>query len=124
MNQKLWEPIAKIALQGAYEATLYAAILHMLNHKDDAGVNHSDSVFLTFLGGGVFGNDMLWIIEAIASALHEVQHQVDSVSEKADRVVERKELKVNVCHFRNQNRFVVEGLEAVEGMLKSRISLL
>ena len=49
-------------LQGAYEATLLAAVLNARR-----GV--SNVVFLTCLGGGAFGNDPVWIQEAIRYAL-------------------------------------------------------
>jgi hypothetical protein len=53
-----WESFARLVLDAAYEATLLAAI-----------VRRSQRVFLTLLGGGVFGNDITWIVDAIARAL-------------------------------------------------------
>ena len=57
-----WEPLAKLVLEGAYEATMWAAVLN-------AGRGASSIVYLTFLGGGAFGNDEDWIHHAIRRAL-------------------------------------------------------
>jgi hypothetical protein len=59
---KLWEPFARIVLGAAYEATLSAAILNAASTKNNR-------VFLTSLGGGAFGNDTAWIMDAIERAL-------------------------------------------------------
>jgi len=58
-----WRPLATIALDAAYEATLRAAAL------DRAAGRGSGKVWLTLLGGGVFGNRSDWITAAIARAL-------------------------------------------------------
>ncbi len=53
-----WEPFARLVLEAAYEATLLA------------GARTPDRrVFLTLLGGGVFGNRMEWIADAIEYAM-------------------------------------------------------
>ena len=57
-----WEPIARLVLEAAYEATLRAALLH-------AGGARPVRVFLTRRGGGAFGNPARWIDDAIARAL-------------------------------------------------------
>ncbi|MCH1497180.1 MAG: hypothetical protein L7U72_18300 [Rubripirellula sp.] len=49
---------ARLVLEAAYEATICAAILN----TSRTGVN---AVFLTLLGGGVFGNRIRWITDAI-----------------------------------------------------------
>jgi hypothetical protein len=56
-----WEPFARLILQASYEATLLAAVLNARR-----GV--SNVVFLTRLGDGAFGNDPVWIEEAIRYA--------------------------------------------------------
>ena len=56
-----WEPLARLVLEAAYEATIYAAIHH--------GPDKSPKVVLTALGGGVFGNKNEWIADAIVAAL-------------------------------------------------------
>lgn len=56
-----WEPLGRMILNAAYEATLHAAVLN-------AARNGNRSVFLTLLGGGAFGNPQGWILDAIAAA--------------------------------------------------------
>ena len=58
----LWEDFARLVLRASYEATICAAILN----SQSTGSNR---VFLTLLGGGVFGNRIEWITEAITRAL-------------------------------------------------------
>jgi len=62
---QLWEPFARLVLQGAYEATLLAASQH-------AAEGGSNRVLLTGLGGGAFGNASEWIADAIVYALDRV----------------------------------------------------
>ncbi len=57
-----WERFARLVLQAAYEATLCAALLNARRHSNP-------QVFLTLLGGGAFGNDPVWIIDAMRRAL-------------------------------------------------------
>jgi len=52
-------PFAKLILEATYEAAFMAAVL---NEK-------SNKLFLTFVGGGAFGNDMEWILSAIEKNL-------------------------------------------------------
>lgn len=54
----LFEPLARVVLEAAYEATLHAASL-------TAASTGNRTVFLTMVGGGVFGNDESWIVDAI-----------------------------------------------------------
>lgn len=60
-----WKHFASLVLQAAYEATMLAAVL---NAKRGA----SNTVLLTRLGGGVFGNDDNWIHAAMRRALKSV----------------------------------------------------
>jgi hypothetical protein len=57
VSKNEWEPFARLVLTAAYEATLYAAV-----------AIGAKTVVLTSVGGGVFGNDPLWIGDAIADA--------------------------------------------------------
>lgn len=57
-----WEPLARLALEAAYEATLAAGALN-------ARATGNRTVFLTMLGGGAFGNPAEWIIDAAGRAL-------------------------------------------------------
>ena len=59
---ELWAAFAGLVLQAAYESTICAAILNTI----DTGCN---KVFLTLLGGGVFGNRDRWITDAIERAV-------------------------------------------------------
>ncbi|CAK4648168.1 hypothetical protein LEN26_017628 [Aphanomyces euteiches] len=60
-----WAPFAQLVLDASYEATLWAAVVNY--HK--TGCN---KVFLTALGGGVFGNRSEWIVDAIAKSVRAV----------------------------------------------------
>ena len=60
-----WQPFAVLVLEGAYEATLWAAVIN----AHDSG---SNVVFLTRLGGGAFGNEPEWIDRAMRRALTKV----------------------------------------------------
>jgi len=54
----LWEPLARLVLEASYEATLLVAQEQRI-----------ERVFLTLLGGGVFGNDEAWIGDSVLRAL-------------------------------------------------------
>ncbi|WP_172122508.1 hypothetical protein [Devosia sp. 919] len=58
-----WEPFARLVLEAAYEATIWSGVLN-------ARRGASNIVFLTFLGGGAFGNAEDWIDAAINRSLH------------------------------------------------------
>jgi hypothetical protein len=58
----LWDAFARLILEAAYEATICTAILNAMRQG-------SNSLFLTLLGGGAFGNESAWIIGAIKRAL-------------------------------------------------------
>lgn len=75
----LWEPLATAVLDAAYEATLLAARIGVR-----AGTC-SGKVWLTFLGGGAFGNDPTWIARAIARAV---------------RVAGDASLEIHIAHYR------------------------
>lgn len=57
-----WEPFARLVLEAAYEAT-------MLTARRMVTQGGSNRVFLTLLGGGAFGNEKRWILDAVARAL-------------------------------------------------------
>ncbi len=59
---ELFEPLARLVLDGAYEATLRAAAAQI-------GETANNTVYLTLVGGGVFGNDEEWILDAIRRAV-------------------------------------------------------
>lgn len=57
-----WERFARLILEASYEATLLAGVENFLK-------TGNNTLYLTLLGGGVFGNKEVWIIEAIKRAL-------------------------------------------------------
>jgi hypothetical protein len=57
-----WKEFAQLVLEASYEATLCAAVLNFAR-------TGNNRVYLTLLGGGVFGNDMSWIVSAARRAL-------------------------------------------------------
>jgi hypothetical protein len=57
-----WKAFACLVLEGAYEATMWAAV-------QNAQRGASNVVLLTSLGGGAFGNDETWIIGAMRRTL-------------------------------------------------------
>lgn len=63
-----WEPLARLVLEAAYEATLLAGVLN-------ARRGASRRVLLTRLGGGAFGNEAAWIDAAVERALRCVAGQ-------------------------------------------------
>lgn len=64
---KRWMPLARLVLEAAYEATLCEAALN-------ARRGASNVVYLTFVGGGAFGNEEDWIHDAIRRAVEVVAH--------------------------------------------------
>lgn len=60
--ENLWEPLASLVLEAAYEATLCAAVLN-------AERTQNTTLFLTLLGGNAFGNDLAWILGALRRSL-------------------------------------------------------
>ena len=61
LTSRLWERFARLILESAYEATFAAAVLN-------ASKSGNKSVYLTMLGGGAFGNEQVWIFDAIRRA--------------------------------------------------------
>lgn len=71
-----WEALARLVLDGAYEATLTAALAPRSGPTDMTGptdpTGRTGRVHLTLLGGGVFGNRLEWILDAIDRAVGRV----------------------------------------------------
>jgi len=61
INAHDWEAFARVVLEATYEATLSAALVNLEN-------TGSNKVFLTMVGGGVFGNETNWIVSAMKKA--------------------------------------------------------
>ena len=66
-SPKLWQRFAQLVLEASYEATICAAILNYAK-------TGNNKLFLTFVGGGVFGNEIDWILNAIKRALDRYKH--------------------------------------------------
>ncbi|GMI26212.1 hypothetical protein TrRE_jg1332 [Triparma retinervis] len=60
-----WAPLARLTLRGMYKATLLAGA--KLARESGERV----TVYLTLLGGGAFGNQVTWILDAIEEAVCE-----------------------------------------------------
>src|SRR5699024_7983993 len=62
VRSDLWEDFARFILEATYEATLITGILNYLQ-------SGNNQVFLTLIGGGVFGNKREWIFDAMEKAI-------------------------------------------------------
>lgn len=60
---ELWSEFAQLVLEASYEATICAGILNCLK-------TGNNKVYLTLIGGGVFGNKLDWIIVALERAIN------------------------------------------------------
>lgn len=56
-----WEEVGRMVLEGCYEATLRAGVVNWWR-------GGSKRVYVTLVGGGVFGNDRRWILNAMERA--------------------------------------------------------
>ncbi len=61
-STQLWSAFAGFVLEASYEAAICTGILNFL-------ATGNNSVYLTLLGGGAFGNERDWIINAIQRSL-------------------------------------------------------
>ncbi len=61
-HESLWADFARLVLDAAYEATICTAILN-------SAASGNNRVYLTSLGGGVFGNPLAWIMASMERAL-------------------------------------------------------
>ena len=92
-----WAPLAGLVLDANYEATLLAAVLNAaegrkrVEGEEKGNSCNANEVYLTFIGGGVFGNRKEWIGRAIGRAL--------SVVEKQTRGKLEEDLHVYICHY-------------------------
>jgi hypothetical protein len=64
-SRSAWATFASLVLEASYESTLLIGLEAMKRH---GGAEGSNTVYLTLLGGGVFGNDFRWIATAILEA--------------------------------------------------------
>jgi lipoprotein signal peptidase len=61
LSSHQWERFARLILEAAYEATLATAMIQSSRSRNK-------NLYLTLLGGGAFGNDQQWILDAIVRA--------------------------------------------------------
>lgn len=61
-DPELWEPFARLILEACYEATVCVGVLNAIETKNP-------NLFLTRVGGGVFGNQQTWIEDAMRLAV-------------------------------------------------------
>src|SRR5690606_23119965 len=67
VESSYWEDFDRIILEALYESSLYAGMLNMEQ-------NDSNSVFLTLVGGGAFGNQQHWIMESMQKAFRKFKN--------------------------------------------------
>eukprot|EP00759_Apiculatamorpha_spiralis_P021579 PhF_6_TR26284/c1_g1_i2/m.37662 len=68
---KFWAPFATMVLEASYEATFWVAVIeNSLRAKKGLATR---PVLLTKVGGGVFGNDQVWIKKAIKDGMETVR---------------------------------------------------
>ncbi len=85
-EKSLLKNFATLILEAAYEATFCAAIINMQK-------NNNNKLFLTLLGGGAFGNDINWIIQALYRALN---------------LFKKSNLDVSIVSYKKFNPYVKE----------------
>ncbi len=62
-----WQSFASLILEASYEATFRAGILNAKRFG-------SNKLFLTLVGGGAFGNEMFWIMDALKTNLEKFKN--------------------------------------------------
>lgn len=67
IDTELWEVFSRMILEAAYEATFYAAV-------ENLNSTGNNKLFLTLVGGGVYGNRSEWILDAIAMSMEKFRH--------------------------------------------------
>ena len=90
-NRDAWEPFARLILDATYEATFYAALQNFTN-------SGQSKLFLTLVGGGVFGNKKEWILDTIKKAIIKFK---------------KTPLDVNVVSYRNADSVISELIQKV-----------
>lgn len=93
LPSRSWERFARLILEAAYEATFAAAVLNLSK-------TGNQSLYLTLLGGGAFGNDQEWIMDAIR---------------RAAELYRRLDLDVKIVSFRHSNPAVRKLCDTLDG---------
>jgi hypothetical protein len=89
ISNDIWEPMAQLLLDAIYEATLLSAIL-----RKPVPIEGTPTAYLTFVGGGVFGNNMSWIASSIARAVKSLRSRNMEILDKNELM----HLNVVICH--------------------------
>lgn len=88
IDNEAWGPLATLVLDATYEATLWCGVINHTNRMLSASHDeNSRTVLLTFIGGGVFGNNKQWIGNAIGRAIAILRHNNAGIH-------------VKICHYR------------------------
>lgn len=95
-NVELWEPLATLALDAAYEVTLLAAASSKANR-----------VWLTFIGGGAFGNKKEWIGRAIGRALDKLDGTALDVRIGHYKHLDNDMIKI-INHQKNESQQLID----------------
>lgn len=66
-SPQLWSDFSRLVLEASYEATLCTGLLNSIR-------NGNNKLYLTLIGGGAFGNESEWIINAIQRSLNLYKH--------------------------------------------------
>ena len=67
VGSKLWERFARLVLEATYEATFRTALINY--ERPNGNLKGNNKLFLTLVGGGAFGNETEWVIDAISKSL-------------------------------------------------------
>jgi hypothetical protein len=92
-----WKTFGSLVLEASYEATMWSAVLN-------AQRGASNIVLLTALGGGAFGNEEAWIIDAMRRAL---------------QLVSQFSLDVKIVSYGNPSNEIVELVDGIDGNFNS-----
>ena len=101
IEKSQWEEFAKLVLRATYEATFYTALI---NYSKTGNGN----LFLTLVGGGAFGNDKAWIIEAIENAIVKFRNtplDIRIVSYKQSDLLVNKLIKKHTPNHSQEGNF-------------------
>lgn len=117
----LWSSLARLVLEACYESTLLIAAIALLKDMQTDSRGRHREVYLSFIGGGVFGNDMSWITAAIARSLQKISCLTTSDGKRREiREGQRQRqglLNVRICHYRKINPSVVDMFERTTAAL-------
>lgn len=85
-----WEPFARLILRATYKCCILYAVKYDIRN-----------VYLTFIGGGVFGNNQEWIIDAMCDAI---------------QLGWNHKIKINICHYKFINKELQDAINLKLGL--------